>query len=500
MKNIVTLLFAAVALLASAQSKQKIAIYVSGDDQLNEICGAKMTDALAQSGKYQVIERTAGFLAEMSKEQDYQRTGAVDDDQISNMGKQMGVNYVCVVSIADVFKEKYISARIIDVENAEIAASGCSNSSLTSSQQFISCINDLSTTLLKGLDAHKRTNATKVAVYVTKTGNNDIDLILGDQLVAGFSKSGRYVAVERTNSFLSQLGKEQDYQHSGAVNDDDIVRMGKQSGVQFICIAKAAPAFGEYYVSARLINLETTDIVNTANIEGCKFNSVTEVMAVASNLASKLAGKTLEEKENAQREAKDGDDSAAPQDNASWVDMFKKAFEGTSNNTYCHTKDGKKVGVGAVYRDNYIYLGGFDNDKRTGKGVYIWLADGKFQGAYVGQFVQGLSHGEGTRYDKDGKLTYYGAWDHDKQVGGEKSFTASDQYYFKMIRYKSGSVYVGEIDNGVRNGQGMYIWPNGDFWYGTWQVNQRHGYGIQVKAAEKSLSKGHWEFDKKVNK
>jgi formylglycine-generating enzyme required for sulfatase activity len=49
----------------------------------------------------------------------------VDDDQISKIGKNMGVHYVCVVKVAvsGAQKEHFISSRLIDVETAELTTS-----------------------------------------------------------------------------------------------------------------------------------------------------------------------------------------------------------------------------------------------------------------------------------------------------------------------------------------------------------------------------------------
>ena len=45
----------------------------------------------------------------------------------------------------------------------------------------------------------------KVAVYVT--GDDPINSIMGDHLVDGIAHDGKYIAVERTASFLNELSK-----------------------------------------------------------------------------------------------------------------------------------------------------------------------------------------------------------------------------------------------------------------------------------------------------
>ncbi|MDR1022787.1 MAG: hypothetical protein LBL94_05900 [Prevotellaceae bacterium] len=93
----------------------------------------------------------------------------------------------------------------------------------------------------------------KVAVYVTGGNDAGINKVLADRLVAAFAKSGKYIAIERTSSFLSELSKEQRYQRTGAVDDSELARLGRQFGVQQVCIAEVSDVFGEKYVSARLL-------------------------------------------------------------------------------------------------------------------------------------------------------------------------------------------------------------------------------------------------------
>ena len=295
MKRLLILLLSVFSLTISAQQK-KVAVYVTGNDPINDIVGSRLVDGIAKSGKYIAIERTASFLSELSKEQNYQSTGAVDDSEISRLGKQFGVDYVCVASAFDVWGgEKYISTRLIDVESAEVVVSSSSNGAIANSSQLISVLNTLSDGLLSSFEQSKISTAKKVAVYVSRTGNKDVDIILGDQLVAGFAHSGRYFAIERTQGFLNQLSKEQDYQHTGAVDDAELTRLGKQFGVHYVCIAKTSQLFGDYFISTRLIDVETATVVNSCNLEGVQLSNAPSVITAAQQIAEKLSDKTIQE-------------------------------------------------------------------------------------------------------------------------------------------------------------------------------------------------------------
>jgi len=100
----------------------------------------------------------------------------------------------------------------------------------------------------------------KIAVYVTGDVNNNEKKALGTRMLATLVNSGRYKGIERSNSFLAEIEKEQLRQRSGAIDDSQISELGRQFGIKFICIADITPAFGEFQVSARIVNVETAEV------------------------------------------------------------------------------------------------------------------------------------------------------------------------------------------------------------------------------------------------
>ncbi len=107
------------------EPKTKVAIYTTGDVDASykKVIGSKVTSVITQSSKYAAVERTADFLNALSEEHDYQRSGAVSDNQIVKIGQQFGVRYVVVLDISDLFGSLFISARMIDVRTGVIASS-----------------------------------------------------------------------------------------------------------------------------------------------------------------------------------------------------------------------------------------------------------------------------------------------------------------------------------------------------------------------------------------
>lgn len=113
-----------------AQERPKnVAVYVVGADDAEienekKILGNELVSAIVKRKKYQAIERTAEFLNEINKEHKYQLSGNVDDEHISQLGKQMGVDLICVLEITEMtgrqYWKYYVQSRLVDVEKALI--------------------------------------------------------------------------------------------------------------------------------------------------------------------------------------------------------------------------------------------------------------------------------------------------------------------------------------------------------------------------------------------
>jgi hypothetical protein len=133
-KKIALFLIMLISAAAFAQDLPRIAVYVTGDVSENEktALGTRMLASFVNSGRYRGIERSGAFLAEIQREQTTQRSGAIDDSQISELGKQFGVRFVCIAAITPAFGSFQVSARIVDVETAEVVFIGEAFSPLSS--------------------------------------------------------------------------------------------------------------------------------------------------------------------------------------------------------------------------------------------------------------------------------------------------------------------------------------------------------------------------------
>ncbi|MDR1342700.1 MAG: hypothetical protein LBK18_05530 [Prevotellaceae bacterium] len=128
----------------------------------------------------------------------------------------------------------------------------------------------------------------KVAVYVTGNNNSSENKIIGSKLVAAITNDGYYEAVERTAAFLGQLKKEQQYQQSGNVADDQLSKLGRQFGVDMVCIAEVVPVARAFFITARLVNVETASVEATADVTCDNVRDIQAIVISANDLAEKL--------------------------------------------------------------------------------------------------------------------------------------------------------------------------------------------------------------------
>ncbi|WP_298064786.1 hypothetical protein [uncultured Rikenella sp.] len=129
----------------------------------------------------------------------------------------------------------------------------------------------------------------KIAVYVTGEAESGQKKVIGAKMVSSITRSDNYAAVERTADFLSALTQEQDYQMSGAVSDNQIVKLGQQFGVQYVLVADISEVYESMFISARMINVQTGQITGASEASG-EVNSMDGLIELSDTVISELLG------------------------------------------------------------------------------------------------------------------------------------------------------------------------------------------------------------------
>jgi len=110
--------------------RPKIAVYVTGDIDVSrkQALEIEMLNAFVKNGRFTIGERTSDFVAAMEGFSIQLRSNV---DNISRQGIRFGVQYVCLLNVANMGMEeadtRQISVRMIDVETATIVGRASSH-------------------------------------------------------------------------------------------------------------------------------------------------------------------------------------------------------------------------------------------------------------------------------------------------------------------------------------------------------------------------------------
>ncbi|MCY7387432.1 MAG: hypothetical protein LH481_05105 [Burkholderiales bacterium] len=158
----------------------------------------------------------------------------------------------------------------------------------------------------------------------------------------------------------------------------------------------------------------------------------------------------------------------------------------TYNGEYKETKDKLQIlhGQGEFISPAFRYKGEFRENKKQGKGAYIWANGNRYEGDFVedepsgrgkfifasgdqyeGEYAKGAFNGKGIFVAKNGDRTD-GTF-----VNGQASGKA-------VYVFASGDKYEGEMAAGKMSGKGMFTTKGGDRWEATFINDRAHGKGV----------------------
>ena len=125
--------------------------------------------------------------------------------------------------------------------------------------------------------------------------------------------------------------------------------------------------------------------------------------------------------------------------------------------------DNEKLDLIEITNDNTIYIGESDYVIRTGRGAMIFLNEQAF---YVGYWDNGRQYNKGKVFDINNNLIYDGEY--------KKGVRDGNGIYY----YQNGEKYEGKFRNGIREGKGVFFWKDGKRWEGYFKNDEMNGEGI----------------------
>ena len=125
-RNLLNLLYSCVMILsitvsAQAQIDRKVAVFDpvgTVEKALLEIVREEISSAVVNTQGYTVLERQ--LINKVLEENKFQESGLVNDEQVSDLGKLIGADFVFVTSISTLGNNYYISCKMIEVATARI--------------------------------------------------------------------------------------------------------------------------------------------------------------------------------------------------------------------------------------------------------------------------------------------------------------------------------------------------------------------------------------------
>jgi len=168
---------AAIQPAASDSGKQIVAVYMAGEEPqgakgVHTVIGGELARVMSESDKYTAVDRTEAILQQLDREHVYQRSGAVDDDQIKAIGHQLGVQYLCISNINPVGRRYYLDTRLVDIVTAEIKRSVTATSTLKDAAEMTRVGREIALELLEAEKTRKQRLLRKKIFRYTAIGLN----------------------------------------------------------------------------------------------------------------------------------------------------------------------------------------------------------------------------------------------------------------------------------------------------------------------------------------
>lgn len=189
---------------------------------------------------------------------------------------------------------------------------------------------------------------------------------------------------------------------------------------------------------------------------------------------------------------------------------------------------GKKSGVGTyIFQSGKTYVGSFKDDKIQGFGFF---SDPKGDpSSTIGNFIDGKLDGRGYKlmanktvdagvFESGVMNEFYEFIDNELDMGctygdcdeyyGRFKWETGDQFngFFKNLTMEFGTYnfadngsYIGSFDDkSFFTKVGIYVYPNGDYYLGSWLKSEFNGVGVFVSNDDNKAVSGKWKKGKLV--
>jgi hypothetical protein len=210
--------------------------------------------------------------------------------------------------------------------------------------------------------------------------DNSIKEIIREE-ISSVMVNARYTVLEREQ--IDRVLKENRYQESGLVDDSQKIEMGKHLGANLVLVSSVTQTGNEYYISCKLIDVETARIEKQKTFQTQRTTS--EIICAVQRIVGEMFGQTM------------------PEDDFLFAEKRKIIQNGVKL---------KKYDVWELM-SNTDALHLYNKGRTRNRNGNIWLATGALLsagGAYIAATMPLEERYEYT--DSDDGLSYYGYHEH----------------------------------------------------------------------------------------
>jgi len=113
--------------------------------------------------------------------------------------------------------------------------------------------------------------------------------VLEAKVQEAFVNDGRFTAVTRDKDVLDRIDMEHIYQRGGAVDDKQIIELGKQYGAAYLCTVKSSQVMESFMLEALLVDIQTARIISAGSAR-CDLVNLSDLMAAGGEIVRQLLG------------------------------------------------------------------------------------------------------------------------------------------------------------------------------------------------------------------
>jgi uncharacterized protein YjbK len=275
--------------------------------KLGEDLSQYIVDGLANSKKYSQPRKGArGFYAAADREQAKMRGRLLEDRNFCKIGTDYEIEFLVIIDIEKAGRGNSIFARILDLETCKIIATGENTSLVRNDQEARAVANDLVAQLLKrsigkrggGAPVASSTPApaprgNQIAAYVFGMDQAKLGEDLSQYIVDGLANSKKYSQPRKgARGFFQAADREQAKNRGRMLEDRNFCKIGTDYEIEYLVIIDIQKAGRGNSVWARILDLETCNIIATGENTSLIRNDQ-EAKTVANDLVTQLLRRSV---------------------------------------------------------------------------------------------------------------------------------------------------------------------------------------------------------------